>query len=182
MQKAASPDWRRAHASSARLVRLLITAVAGAAVAALAFAAVLWLTSPTPLAPEVAAMARATVTDSTSLMAAVQTAGLRGTADVRGAIDEIKRLDGTRVLVRGWAADAALSGSPLTVVVFAGRAHILTARGSGMVMADLFARSEVNAASTAFHGELACTRGERVFVVAITMDRRYSQFRSLACP
>ncbi len=156
--------------------------IAGAVAAPLTFVVALWLTSPGPV-PGVTTLMNATVSDPSSLMVAVQTAGLRGTSDVRGAIEETRRIDGERVMIRGWAADATSSGSALSVIAFAGRAHMLTpAAGTFTEFARLVGLSGAGAANISFRGTLACTRSEKIVVVAVTADRRYSQFRSLVCP
>jgi hypothetical protein len=148
--------------------------------APLAFFAALWLTKPGTLPPEAATLASATVQDATSLMAAVQTAGLRGANDIKGAIEEIRRIDTERVTIRGWAADAA-SRAPLTVIVFAGTAQILADDANGGI-AGLVGLSGGAAARTSFSGTFACTQGEKLQIVAVATGRRYSQFRSMVCP
>ncbi|QWG17308.1 hypothetical protein KMZ68_20400 [Bradyrhizobium sediminis] len=158
--------------------------IAGVSAAILGFVAVLWLTSPAALPPGVAILTSASVSDASSLMAAVQAANLRGNPDVRGAIEEIKRLDNERVTIKGWAIDATASGSLLTVIAFAGGTHALTTATSGprMDAAQIFGLSGANAAKMSFHGVFACKPGEKLVVVAVTSDRTYSHFRSLACP
>jgi len=116
-------------------------------------------------------------------MAAVQTAGLRGAPELKGAIEEIKRLDRERVMIRGWALDTTDSGSALTVIAFAGGAHALTITtgGSRMDVAQMLGLSNAGAAKASFTGTLACKQHEPIVIVAIASDRRYSQFRSLVC-
>ena len=151
---------------------------------ALAFLVALWLTAPNQLAPGVATLTSETVSDAASLMVAVQTAGLRGTSDLKGAIEKIKRLDDERVTIKGWALDATTSSSPMTVIAFAGGRHVLTVttNGARMDIARLLGLSDANAANTSFEDTFSCRPGEKLVVVTVTSDRRYSQFRSLACP
>jgi len=157
--------------------------IAALSTAPLAFIAALWLISARTPIPEVAALANATVSDPTSLMAAVQSAGLRGTSDITGAIDDIRRLANDEVEIRGWAADGTSSGSSLAVLAFADRAYPLQATrvGAAAAFAQLVGLSG-REARMAFAGTVACTRDRRIVVVAITSDRRYSQFRSIRCP
>lgn len=164
------------------LTRRWFTWMAGASAAILGFVVVLWLTSPVALPPGLANLTDSTISDASSLMAAVQAADLRGTPDVRGAIEEIKRLDNDRVIIKGWTVDAAASGSPLTVVAFAGGTHALTTPTNGprMDVAQIFGLS--SAAKMSFQGAFACRSGGKLVVIAITSDGRYSQFRSLVCP
>ena len=117
-------------------------------------------------------------------MAAVQTAGLHGTADVKGAIDEIKRLDNDRVAVKGWVTDISASGSALTIVAFAGGKHVLTTvtEGARIDIARMLGSADTNAKEISFQGVFACRSGERIVVIAVTSGAAYSQFRSLTCP
>jgi hypothetical protein len=158
----------------------------GGAVAVLAFTVVLWLTRPvtSPLTPAITILTKAAVSDATSLMAAVQTAGLRGAPNVRGAIEEIKRFDNERVTIKGWAADTTASGSSLTVIAFAGGNHVLTTvtNGARVDIAEKFGLADTGAANMSFQGAFACRTGEKIVVIAVTSDRAYSQFRSLVCP
>jgi hypothetical protein len=158
----------------------------GGAVAMSGFIVVLWLTGPAtaPLTPAITILTNATVSDATSLMAAVQTAGLRGTSDVKGAIEEIKRLDDERVTIKGWVTDATAPGSALTVIAFAGGKHVLTTatNGARVDLARVFGLSEAGVTNMSFQGAFACRTGEKIIVVAVTSSRAYSQFRSLACP
>jgi hypothetical protein len=86
------------------------------------------------------------------------------------------------VTIRGWAADAA-SASPLVVIVFAGKAHVLAAADDVKGGVARFAGLSDGAMTrTSFNDTLACTRGEKLHIVAVAAGRRYSQFRSLACP
>jgi len=139
--------------------------------------------SPRPPAPGLAALTKATVTDATSLMAAVQTAGLRGASDIRGAIDEIKRLDNALVWVRGWATDVGPSASSLTVVAFVDQAYVLDKTSEARPdLSRLLGLSDATRPTTSFRGTFACARDKTIVVVAVTTDGRYSQFRSLNCP
>jgi hypothetical protein len=158
--------------------------MAGAFAAVLGFTLVLWLTRPIERPPGVAILENANVSDPSSLMAAVQTAGLRGTANVRGAIEEIRRLDNERVTIRGWAADTGTSDSSLSVIVFASGTHVLTTalNGPSMNMASIFRPFDKGVANNAFEGTFACRPDGRLIVVVVTPDRTYSQFRSLVCP
>ena len=183
-QAASSRSTRTDKASNAPTRRANpVTWVGALAAAPLAFAAALWLMSPRPPLAGVAALTKATVSDATTLMAAVQNAGLRGTSDIRGAIDEIKRLDGAHVTVRGWATDVRPSGSSLTVVAFAEQAYVLSATSDASTyLSHLIGLSDAAQSSTSFQGTLACLHDKKIILVAVTTDGRYSQFRSLSCP
>jgi hypothetical protein len=158
--------------------------ISGAAAAILSFAVALWLTSPVAAPPGVAILASTTVSDATSLMAAVQTAGLRGSSDVKGAIEDLKRIDDERVTITGWAVDTTASSPSLTIIAFAGGRHALTATTSGprKDVAQMFGLSDASARNVSFEATFTCVPSQNLVVVAATADRTYSQFRSLVCP
>jgi len=158
--------------------------MSGTSAAILGFAVVLWLTRPVVVPPGVAILANATVSDALSLMAAVQTAGLRGTPDVKGAIEAINRSDNERVTIKGWAVDTTASSASLTMIAFAGGPHVLTTvtNGARKDVAQMFGLSDAAARNVSFEATFNCGPGEKLVVVAVTSDRTYSQFRSLVCP
>jgi hypothetical protein len=176
---------RKNTARSYSRVRRWVTWTIGGCAAALSFVTVLWLTGPvTPRpAPGIMILTNAPVSDATSLMAAVQTAGLRGTQDVKGAIEEIRRLDNDRVSIRGWVTNTTGSDRALTVVAFAGGHHALTTMTDG-ARADIAKILGLPAgrANMAFQGAFACRADEKLIVIAVTSGAAYSQFRSLTCP
>jgi hypothetical protein len=179
-----SPRDKRSAPRPHILTRPWFTWISGAFAAALAFAVVLWLTSPVPPPPGAAILESATVSDATSLMAAVQTAGLRGTPDVKGAIESITRIDNERVTMKGWAVDKTGSSSQLTIIAFAGGTHVLTTvtNGPRKDVAQMFALSDAGARNVSFVASFTCGPGQNLLVVAVSYDHTYSQFRSLACP
>lgn len=160
------------------------TWLSGAFAAALGFAVVLWLTGPVAAPPAVGILASATVPDATALMAAVQTAGLRGTPDVKGAIEGLKRIDNERVAIKGWALDRTVPNSRLTIMGFAGGPHVLTTvtNGPRKEVAQMFGLSDAAALNVSFETTFTCNPGQNLVVVAVTTENTYSQFRSLACP
>jgi hypothetical protein len=166
------------------LIRPWSTWISGAFAAALGFAVVLWLTGPVAAPPAVAILASATVSDATALMAAVQTAGLRGAPDVKGAIEGLKRIDKEHVTIKGWAVDRTASSSQLTIVAFAGGSHVLTTMTNGprKDVAQMFGLSDAAARNVSFETTFTCNPGQSLVVVAVTAENTYSQFRSLACP
>ena len=166
------------------LTRPWFTWMSGALAAALGFAIVLWLTSPVTAPPAVAILASATISDATALMTAVQTAGLRGASEVKGAIEGLKRIDKERVAIKGWAVDRTASSAQLTIIAFAGGPHVLTTvtKGSRKEVAQMFGLSDAAARNVSFEATFTCSPGQNLVVVAVTAENTYSQFRSLACP
>jgi hypothetical protein len=182
--KKSRPQRNTAHAYS-RIQRWMTWTI-GVGAAVLGFIAVLWLTGPVtpPDTPAIMSLTNATISDAASLMAAVQTAGLRGSPDVKGAVEEIKRLDNERAAINGWVTDTTAPGSVLTVIAFAGGHHVLTmvTNGARVDIAKMLGLADASAANMSFQGAFACRPGERIIVVAVTPRTAYSQFRSLACP
>ena len=117
-------------------------------------------------------------------MAAVQTAGLRGTSDVKGEIAGLRRIDDTRVAITGWAVDKTASSPSLTIIAFAGGRHAMTAVTSGprKDVARMLGLPDASARNVSFEAALECSPNQNLIVVAVTADRTYSQFRSLTCP
>jgi hypothetical protein len=179
-----SPQNRRPAPRPPILTRPWFILTSGASAAALGFAAVLWLTSPATVPPSVAILTSSTISDASSLMAAVQTAGLRGTPDVRGAIDGIKRIDNESVTIKGWAVDKAVSSSWLTVVAFASGRHVLTVvtNGARKEVAQMYGLSDAATRNVSFEASFKCGKDENLIIVAVTLDGKYSQFGSVACP
>jgi hypothetical protein len=180
MGRAAGPNLSL-HKPSARWVLYSI----GFLTAALGFFVFLWFTEPaTQPNPWAARLANATVSDATSLMVAVQTAGLRGTVDIRGAIEEIKRLDEESVAIKGWAIDASSDASSLTVMAFTNGKHVLTTTTSGARkdIARILGLSDAGGSNASFLGKLICKREQKLIVIAVTSGGMYSHFRSVTCP
>ena len=121
-----------------------------------------WLTSPVVAPRAVAILANATVSDATVLMAAVQTAGLRGSPDVKGAIEGLKRIDNERVTIKGWAVDKTGSSSSLTIIGFAGGPHVLTTvtNGPRKDVAQMFGLSDGAARNVSFEATFTCGAGK----------------------
>jgi hypothetical protein len=181
-----APGQRKNAARPRSRTRRWTTWVIGGCAAVSGFIAVSWLTDPvpTPQTPAITILTNAAVSDAASLMATVQTAGLRGSPDVKGSIEEIERLDNGRVNIKGWVADTTASGSALTIIAFAGGHHVLTTvtHGARADVAKTLGLADASAANMSFQGAFACRPGERIIVIAVTSGAAYSQFRSLACP
>lgn len=161
-----------------------LTWLSGAAVIALAFGIALWLTRPVDTPPGVAILANSAVSDATALMAAVQTAGLRGTPNVKGAIEGLTRIDAQRVTLTGWAVDRTASSPLLTIVAFAGGRHAITTvtNGPRKDVAQMLGLSDASLRNVSFEATLACSPKQNLIIVAVTADGTYSQFGSLTCP
>jgi hypothetical protein len=103
---------------------------------------------------------------------------------VKGAIEEISRLDNGRVGIKGWVTDTTAPGSVLTVITFAGGHHALTTvtNGARADVAKMLGLTDASAANMSFQGAFACRPGQKIMVLAVTSGAAYSQFRSLACP
>lgn len=117
-------------------------------------------------------------------MAAVKAAGLKGTPDVKGAIDKITRVDGDQIMLKGWAAEIGGSNGPLTVLAFVDghNSLMVETRGGRQDIANALGLSETASADISFEGRLKCSKGQKLIVVAIARNDVYGQFGSRTCP
>jgi len=143
------------------------------------------LTGPVkPANPGVAVLTSSVVSDAKTLMSAVKSAGFKGTTNVRGSIDEIRRLDNDRVTVKGWAVETSNANAPLTVMMFVDGRHKLTTETNGPHAGAIQAVGLPDAASAtnvSFEGSLACRRGQKLIVVALADSNAYGYFGSRFC-
>ena len=119
-----------------------------------------------------------------SLMAAVKVARLRGAPDVKGAIEELTRLDDDHVTLKGWATDVSGGSSPLTVMVFVDGRNTLTMETAGRrpQIGEALGLSDAAAANVSFQGNLTCSRGQKLIVVAVAPSDVYGHFGTRLCP
>jgi hypothetical protein len=174
---------RLARKSSAR--SRLFPWLCGGAILALSFLATMLLTRPVrPVNPGIAVLTSSVISDAKTLMSAVKAAGFKGATNVRGSIDEIRRLDNDRVNVKGWAVETTNANAPLTVMMFVDGRHRLTTETSGPHAGAIQAVGLPNAASAtnvSFEGSLACGRGQKLIVVALADSNAYGYFGSRFC-
>jgi len=133
----------------------------------------------------VSALMRAEVSNTRLLLAAIKAAGLKGTINVKGAIDGLKRLDASRVAISGWAAQIGNSGAALTVLMFVDGKAALATRTTGRhpdVISALGASDAPGAENVSFAGTAPCARGQKLIVVAVTDDNTYGYFGTRHCP
>ena len=175
----------RSDAGPRRSAGPWVTWAAGGVVFALSFVIVMRLTKPgRPPTPAMTMLARSTISDLGRLMAAVKAAGLKGTPDVKGGIDEITRLDNDRVTLKGWAIDTSNVTSALAVLVFVDGRNKLTMETSGgrpEVTAAL-GLSDAASANVSFADNLTCSRGQKLIVVAVAQSGVYGHFGTRVCP
>jgi hypothetical protein len=176
----------RGHASAPRRGRSWPTWIAGALALLLSFLVTLWLTKPAkPPSPAVKSMTRSLVSDWRTLITAIKAAGLKGSPNVKGAIDEIARLDDGRVSIAGWAGEVGNGGAPLDVLVFVDGENGLTTRTEGRnagATGGLGLSDAATAQNVSFHGTVACGRGQKLMVVAIAGSGSYGYFNPQVCP
>jgi hypothetical protein len=187
---------RSPRTTIARGSAMIFVAVLGISALVGSFLLTLWLTAPgTPPANKaeppslaVEVLAAHLVPDERILRAAAKAAGLQPSDQLRGFIDEVARLDRAQVKIRGWAADLAGQGTPITVLVFANGRNTLgtQTKGSRPDVAQALNLSEAGASNVEFEGALSCAPGEPLFVVAVTQNNMYAALnqatRPLSCP
>ena len=130
-------------------------------------------------------MTQSGVSDWRTLIAAIKAAGLKGSPNVKGAIDEVARLDDSRVSIAGWAGEVGNGGAPLDVLVFVDGENRLTMRTEGRhvdVTGALGLSDAATAHNVSFHGAVACGRGQKLIVVAIADSGSYGYFSPRLCP
>lgn len=162
-----------------------LTWIAGGLIFAACFVVGLLLIKPArPPTAAMKALASATVSDLKTLMAAVKAAGLRGTPDVKGAIDTMTRVDNTQIILKGWTAEIGGSNEPLTVMAFVDGRNSLMVETSGgrRQIASALGLSDAAAADISFEGRLKCGKGQKLIVVAVARNDVYGQFGSRTCP
>jgi hypothetical protein len=175
----------RSNSKPLRSARPWLTCVAGTLAFAISFVVALRVTKP-PRPPTAAMtmLAGSTISNLGSLMAAVKNAGLRGTPDIKGGIDEITRRDKDHVTLKGWAAEISDSDSPLAVMVFVdGRKQVtLETNGRRPDVTAALGLSEAASANVSFQGDLTCSRGQKLIVIAVAQSDAYGHFGTRLCP
>ena len=179
------PPSRPAKPRPRRSARSWLTLVAGGLVFAVSFAIVMRVTKPArPPTAAMTMLAGATVADLRGLMAAVKAAGLKGTPDIKGGIDEISRRNDGHVTLKGWATEISGGDSPLAVMIFVDGRNTLTTQTNGgrPEITAALGLSDAAAANVSFEGDLACSRGQKLIVVAVAQSDVYGHFGSRLCP
>ena len=160
-------------------------AIAGVLVLAISFGISVLLIQPQPATtPAMTALARSTITDLGTLMAAVKSAGLKGSPDIKGAIEEIVRRDGEHVALKGWVADAAGRDPSLAVMAFVdGRSQrTVQTRGGRPDVTAALGLHELASADMSFALDLTCNTGHALILVAVAQSDRYAHFGARRCP
>jgi hypothetical protein len=153
---------------------------------AVSFFTTLYLIEPhLPTTAAVVALMQAQITNTHSLLTAIKAAGLRGSPNVKGKIDEVKRLNDSQVAIAGWAAEIGNSSTPLTVLAFVDGKVALAMRTSGRhpdVVSVLGASDAPEAANVSFQGTARCAHGQKLIVIAVTDGNSYGHFGARDCP
>ena len=153
---------------------------------AVSFFTTLYLIEPhLPRTAAVVALMQAQITDTHSLLTAIKAAGLRGSPNVKGTIDGVKRLNDSQVAIAGWAAEIGNSSTPLTVLAFVDGKVALAMRTSGRhpdVVSVLGASDAPEAANVSFQGTARCAHGQKLIVIAVTDGNSYGHFGARDCP
>jgi hypothetical protein len=134
----------------------------------------------------VANLANSQVSDDESLSDAAISVGLRPSLSLKGAVDQLARLNETQIRITGWSADSNGNGAPITVIAFTdGRVALQTnTNGPRSDVTDHFKLSNDAALNTGFGGVLACRAGRPLFVIAVAGNRytKLSTQNTLLCP
>jgi hypothetical protein len=168
------------------------TIVAAAASLVASFFITLWLTEPDTInsanagakLDPVERLRRSQVYNNASLASAARAANLVPLEDVRGNIDEIRRLPEGQVRIVGWAVNLSGDGSPLTLVAFTGGRGTLLGKTDGPRedVTKALGLSATAAKHVKIETLVQCERGEVVGVVAIDKDGAYAPIKFDRCP
>jgi len=145
----------------------------------------LLLTEPQPTTAAVVALMQAQISSTHSLLTAIKAAGLRGSPNVKGTIDAVKRLNDSQVAISGWAAEIGNSSAPLTVLAFVDGKVAFAMRTSGRhpdVVSVLGASDAPEAANVSFQGTAPCGHSQKLIVIAVTDGNSYGHFGARDCP
>ena len=179
-------NWRNLRHQRKIPLRRWLPLVAGAFSLAASFFTTLYLIEPhLTITPAVAALMQARVSSTDSLMTAIKAARLKGSTNVKGMIDEVKRLDDSQVEISGWAAEIGNSAAPLTVLAFVDGKVALATRTSGRhpdVVSVLGASDAPEAANVSFRGTARCAHGQKLIIIAVTDGNSYGHFGTRDCP
>jgi hypothetical protein len=112
------------------MMRFIIYIIVGAAALFGSFFITLWLTEPTAddQSKQLAAQRIPTYSD---LPKASQNVGLRLSEQMKGAIDQIKRINERDVNMTGWLADPQGNSTPLNLLVFIDGSMVAAGRTEG---------------------------------------------------
>ena len=127
----------------------------------------------------VANLANSQVSDDESLSDAAISVGLRPSLSLKGAVDQLARLNETQIRITGWSADSNGNGAPITVIAFTdGRVALQTnTNGPRSDVTDHFKLSNDAALNIGFGGVLACRAGRPLFVIAVAGNRYTNRAR-----
>jgi hypothetical protein len=136
--------------------------------------------------PETGAALFATfyVSDELTLSAAATASHLRPSANLKGLIDALARLNKGQVKIGGWAVDLGEPGTPVTVIVFVNGKSVFETQtiGARPDLATTLKISDIAASNAAFEGVLSCTPNQQLFVVAVTKKDFYTSLAPVSNP
>jgi hypothetical protein len=183
-EESATPS-RRTASPAQGLARPRLIVAAGGLIFVVSFVAAMLLIKPAR--PPTTAMMRlsgSSISDLKTLMGAVKVAGLKGSPDVKGAIEEVARIDNDQIALRGWAVDIGNTQEPLTVMTFVDGHNSLAMEANGRrdAAVNVAGLAASDATNVAFAGRLKCGKGQKLIVVAVAQNDTYGHFGSRTCP
>lgn len=145
-----------------------------------------WLVGTGASTSPLTVLASSQVADDDNLTDVAISAGLRPSLTLKGAVDQIVRMNEKQVRIIGWSADSNGNGSPIAVIAFTDGAVALQTNTNGprSDVAEHYKLSSEAALNVAFGGVLACQAGRRLFVIAVTGNRyrKLTDQNALVCP
>jgi hypothetical protein len=142
----------------------------------------------TPLATDelsdVDRLARRDIYDRGDLIQAAVAAGLHSSDQIRGALDEITRINEREVAIKGWLVDPSGAGDPLTAIVFAGghRRTAVETKGERADVAQKLRLVPGAEKNVGFHMTAVCRKDEPMVIVGIGREKQYLYLTTTRCP
>jgi hypothetical protein len=141
-------------------------------------------TTSTASGDKILALARSTVSDEATLTSAAKSAGLELSPDVKGNVDQIRRIDSGQVQVLGWVLDSKAAGGPLTILLFGDGKNLLrlVSTGSRSDVAAYFKLADSSGKNMGYNGSFACDAGKKLILAVVSPRNLYAPLGPVGCP
>jgi len=122
--------------------------------------------------------------DDASLRRAADSAKLKTSESLKGALDVIERLPDGNVRLAGWATDIRGDGTPVRILAFAKGQQVLEAETNGERpdVTNALRLEPALAKNVRFDLKAACNPREALVVAIATKDNAYAPLRATTCP
>jgi hypothetical protein len=134
--------------------------------------------------PDADRLASRDIYSRSDLIEAAVTAGLHSSARMRGSVDEVRRIDDSRVMAKGWLADPTGEGPSLSVVAFAAgkKAALVQTLGERPDVTKTLRLNSGAEKNVAFQMNFSCKHGDQLVIVGLGPDQEYLYLSAPRCP